>query len=83
MSERILRASGRRVHERRWVGAPTDSDPSAANRIVGIWLAPGESVRWEWGMRGHGQPYVCGYTIEPARGTIPRERAACGFRVGV
>ena len=81
MSDRMLRASGRRVHERRWVPAPSDSDPVAANRIVGVWLAPGESVRWEWSALRQGRPYVCGYTIEPPRRPVAREHRPCGFRI--
>ena len=76
-----LRAAGRRVHERHWVCAPRDSDPSAANRILGVWLAPGERITWEWAMQGHGRPYVSGYSIETGRRTVPRERRPCGFRV--
>jgi hypothetical protein len=69
------------VHERRWVCAPGDSDPSAANRILGVWLAPGERIMWEWATRDHGRPYVSGYTIESARIAASRERRPCGFRV--
>ena len=81
MSERILRASGKRVHERRWVAAPGDGDPAAANRILGVWLAPGESVRWEWGAMPHCRSYVCGYTIDPPRRPVAREHRPCGFRL--
>jgi hypothetical protein len=81
MSERILRASGRRVHERRWVAAPSDSDPVAANRILGVWLAPGESVRWEWATLPPGRSYVCGYSIDPPRRSVVHEHRPCGFRV--
>jgi hypothetical protein len=81
MSDRILRASGKRVHERRWVAAPSDSDPVAGNRILGVWLLPGESVRWEWAMLPPGWSYVCGYTVDPPHRAVARERRPCGFRV--
>lgn len=80
MSERILRASGKRVHERRWVAAPDDG-PVTANGILGVWLAPGESVRWEWATLRGGQPYVSGYTIDPPNRPVVREHRPCGFRV--
>jgi hypothetical protein len=81
MSERILRASGKRVHERRWAAAPSDSDSGAGNRILGVWLAPGESVRWEWATLQHGASYVSGYTIDPPRRPVARDHRPCGFRV--
>jgi hypothetical protein len=81
MVERNLRAAGKRVHERRWAAAPLDSDPLAGNRILGVWLAPGESVRWEWATLQQGRPYVCGYTIDPPRRPVAREHRPCGFRV--
>ena len=81
MSERILRPSARRVQERRWVGAPADSDPAAANRILGVWLARGERITWEWATRDHGRPYVCGYTIEGPRRAAAAAHRTCGFRV--
>jgi hypothetical protein len=81
MSERILRASGKRVHERRWVAAPCGGNPGAGNRVIGVWLAPGERVRWEWGMPHQGASYVTGYTIDPPRRPVAREQHPCGFRV--
>ena len=81
MSGRILRASGKRVHERRWVAAPSDGDPVAANRILGVWLAPRERVRWEWAMLQPGGSYVCGYTIDPPHRPVARAHRPCGFRV--
>jgi hypothetical protein len=81
MSDRILRASGKRVHERRWVAAPSDGEPVAANAIVGVWLAPGESVRWEWATLLGGRSHVCGYTIDPPNRPVAREHRQCGFRV--
>ena len=67
---------------RRWVSAPPDSDPSGGNRVVGVWLAPGERVRWEWTAHPRTRPYVCGYTIEqPWRASPHLEDRACGFRV--
>jgi hypothetical protein len=81
MSERTLRATGRRVHERRWVSAPPGSDPSAANRVIGLWLSPGERVSWEWATSERGCVYVCGYSIEQSRRRDPRVRRQCGFRV--
>ena len=76
-----LRAAGRRVHERRWVSAPADNDPTAPNRIMGVWLARGERITWEWATHDHGRAYVSGYTIESTRRVAPRERRPCGFRV--
>jgi hypothetical protein len=81
MSERILRPSTRRIQERRWVGAPTDGDPTGANRILGVWLARGERITWEWAMRDHGRPYVCGYAIEGSRRAPAPAHRTCGFRV--
>ena len=81
MSERTLRAAGRRVHERRWVSAPAGSDPSAANRVIGLWLSPGEGVSWAWATGEGGRAYVCGYTIEHSRRFQPHVRRQCGFRV--
>ncbi len=84
MKERAtLRAAGRHVHERRWVSAPPDNDPTAANRILGVWLAPGERITWEWARHEHGRSYVCGYSIESRGRAVPRERRPCGFRVDV
>ena len=81
MSERILRPSTRRVQERRWVGAPNGSDAGAANRILGVWLAQGERITWEWAVQEHGRPYVCGYTIDGPRHAPPTAHRTCGFRV--
>lgn len=81
MDEHILRPSTSRVQERRWVVAPVDSDPAAANRILGVWLARGERITWEWATRDGGRPYVCGYTVEGPRGAPPAAHRTCGFRL--
>jgi hypothetical protein len=81
MTDHSLRVSGRRVSERRWVDAPPGGDPSAVNRIIGVWLSPGERVSWEWDTAPHGRPYVCGYTIERSRRAAPQPMRRCGFRL--
>jgi hypothetical protein len=79
VSEQTPRTHDEPQRNARWIPAPPDSDCSAANRILGVWVAPGERVRWEWSVLPGGRPYVCGYTIEqPWRAVAPPPRS-CGF----
>ena len=69
---------GERHPDARWVPAPPDSDPSVANRVLGVWLAPRERVCWAWTALPDGRQYVSGYAIESA---WRARRVRCGFRV--
>jgi hypothetical protein len=82
VSKRITRATRKRRNDRRWISAPPDSDPSVANRVLGVWLAAGERVRWEWTALVDGRQFVCGYTIEEPWRAADRGTRPCGFRVG-
>lgn len=81
MDDHILRPSRSRVQERRWVAAPTGSDSAAANRILGVWLARGERITWEWATSDRGRPYVCGYTIDGPHRTPAAAHRRCGFHL--
>lgn len=60
---------------KKWVKAPAASMRNAA-AVDGVWLAPGESVRWSWCHTGQGS-YVNGYEIVEASGDrvfYPKEK---------
>lgn len=55
----------------REVLAPPSSDPATPNRIVSVWLRPGERVRWLWTEVGFGRAFVSGFQISRAWRHVP------------
>ena len=45
-----------------WVPAPQEFYADG-NRVLGVWLAEGEEVHWQWTHNTDGQSMVTGYTI--------------------
>ena len=55
---------------RRWQPAPTQMcGGRTTSAVLGVWLNPGEQVRWTWGADGQS---IVGYTIIPP-GNIDEE----------